>query len=76
MPLKRASIEGLEGMKVFFAHGTKDELVTYKLGRAAAHTLRASGCVVEFHDYDMPHCTSSEEIEEMLDFITRVLPQP
>lgn len=74
MPLKSQKLDGLEGTKVFLAHGKQDELVTYSLGRAAANRMQASGLVVEFHDYDMPHRTDPQEIQDMLEFICRVLP--
>lgn len=74
MPLKNQKIDGLEGTKVFLAHGKADDLVHYNLGRAAADIMRSNGLIVEFHDYDIPHRTDPEEIHDLLKFINRVLP--
>eukprot|EP00892_Ulva_mutabilis_P008695 jgi/Ulvmu1/6198/UM028_0054.1 len=74
MPLKLTKVEGIQGTKIFLAHGTRDQLVQSGLGRAAADVLLASARKVQFHDYDMAHCTSPAEIQDMLGFIKRVLP--
>ena len=59
---------------ILLAHGTADPVVALPLGTAARDYLKAQGYEVEWHDYPMPHSVSPAEINDIRQFLTRVLP--
>lgn len=58
---------------IFLAHGTHDEVVTLDRGEASRDALQALGHTVEWHEYLMGHAVSPLEIEELNDWLVRVL---
>ena len=58
---------------VFLAHGTHDEVVTLDRAEASRDALLAMGHPVEWHEYLMGHAVSPLEIEELNEFLVRVL---
>lgn len=48
---------------IFAAHGTVDEVLSFKLGLAARDLLIERAYRVEWHDYPMPHSVCPEEIK-------------
>jgi phospholipase/carboxylesterase len=61
-------------LPVFMAHGSRDELLPLTLGERSRDALRARGYDVEWHVYPMPHAVCAEEIAQLRDWLTRVLP--
>jgi phospholipase/carboxylesterase len=57
--------EANHGLPVFSGHGSSDPVVPVALGRRAAESLRALGCVVEAHDYPMQHAVCPDEISHI-----------
>ena len=57
----------LKRLKIFIAHGTADNILTYANGKAASDYLYSLGLNPEFHKYEgMPHSISNEEIADLL----------
>jgi phospholipase/carboxylesterase len=61
-------------LPVFMAHGSRDELLPKMLGERSRDALRARGYDVEWHAYPMAHAVCAEEIAQLRDWLTRVLP--
>lgn len=58
---------------VFMAHGQNDPVVPYAAGWAAAEKLKGWGCVVEWHEYPMPHTVCMEEIQDIEAWLSHCL---
>lgn len=50
----------LKGLRVFWAHGTKDEMISYQRGRASAKLLEKAGAAVSFCTADVEHRVGRE----------------
>ena len=59
---------------IFMAHGQFDNVVAMMLGTRSRDYLKANGYSVEWHDYPMAHSVSAEEVADIRQFLTRVLP--
>jgi phospholipase/carboxylesterase len=59
---------------VFLAHGVQDPVLPLALGSAARDTLRALRYTVEWHEYPMPHSVCPAELDDIRQFLYRVLP--
>jgi phospholipase/carboxylesterase len=59
---------------IFMAHGQFDNVVAMMLGTRSRDYLKANGYSVEWHDYPMAHAVSAEEVADIRQFLTRVLP--
>ena len=64
---------GSKAVPVFLAHGTQHPVVPMARGAASRDALKAAGYAVEWHDYQMPHSVSAEEIADIAAFMQRVL---
>lgn len=60
-------------LPVFMAHGRQDDVVTMDRALAARDTLSALGLPHEWHEYDMGHEVSIEEIRDINAWLLRVL---
>jgi phospholipase/carboxylesterase len=58
---------------VFIAHGTLDQVVPLAGSRQAAQVLRAAGLPVDLREYPMAHQITHEVLEDLSDFLRRVL---
>ncbi len=58
---------------IFMAHGTDDDVVLVSRGQAAQASLAALGYQVEWHDYPMAHSLCLEEVEDINDWLAKVL---
>jgi len=58
---------------VFLAHGTADTVVPYFMGQQAHQLLIQLGLPVEWHSYEMPHSLCVEEINDIRDWLLRIL---
>ena len=54
-------------------HGTRDPMVSVKLGRAACERLAGMGYTVDYSEYPMEHTVCIEEIAEISRWLQRVL---
>jgi phospholipase/carboxylesterase len=59
---------------IFMAHGTLDPLVPLALGEGSRELLASRGYDVDWRTYPMPHSVSAEEVADMGEWLSRVLP--
>jgi len=58
---------------VFVGHGRFDSVIPERAGRHAAETLSEWGMRCEYRDYPMDHSVCVEELEQIRDWLVRVL---
>lgn len=61
-------------LPIWMAHGRHDSVITLATAQSSQQTLEAAGYEVEWHEYEMPHSVCEEEINDIRDFLLRVLP--
>lgn len=59
------SLENLSRTPVFMGHGRQDTVIPLALAKLGAETLVKSGVTLEWHEYDMPHAISLQEINDL-----------
>lgn len=60
---------------IFMAHGRQDTVVSLAHAEQSRDILQALGYQIEWHTYQMQHTLCPEEIEDIGQWLTRVLPQ-
>ncbi len=58
---------------IFIAHGRQDDMIPIDYARASRDALRLAGHPVEWREYDMPHATCSDEVDDIGDWLRRIL---
>ncbi|MFT3801135.1 MAG: alpha/beta hydrolase [Burkholderiaceae bacterium] len=58
---------------IFMAHGTQDPMVPIERAEASRDALRALGYAVQWHAYPMPHSVCPEEVDDISDWLVKVL---
>lgn len=58
---------------IFIAHGIFDPIVPLMLGQQAKEQLEGLGYTVNWHSYAMPHTVIPEEIEDIGNFLQKIL---
>lgn len=61
-------------LPIWMAHGRHDSVITLATAQSSKQTLEAAGYEVEWHEYEMPHSVCEEEINDIRDFLLRILP--
>jgi phospholipase/carboxylesterase len=61
------------GVPVFLGHGSDDGVVPMSRGAASRDVLVALGHPVEWHDYPIGHSVCEQEVEDLNDWLLRVL---
>lgn len=61
-------------LPIWMAHGRQDSVITLATAQSSRQTLEAAGYAVEWHEYDMPHSVCEAEIDDIRQFLLRVLP--
>jgi len=61
------------GVPVFLAHGTVDPIIPIARATASRDALRALGCVVDWHEYAMPHSVHPQEVVDLNRWLHRLL---
>lgn len=61
-------------LPIWMAHGRHDSVITLSTAESSRQTLEAAGYKVEWHEYDMPHSVCEAEINDIREFLLRVLP--
>ena len=59
---------------IFLAHGSQDPLISLGLSERSRAVLADLGCIVEIHTYPIPHSVCPEEIRDIANWLSRVLP--
>jgi len=60
-------------LPIFIAHGAFDNVITMDLAQASADCLRQHGYDVTWREYPMAHSVCMEEIDDIRDFLFRLL---
>ncbi|QVL45973.1 MAG: dienelactone hydrolase family protein [Methylophilaceae bacterium] len=58
---------------ILMAHGTADDVIRIETSRVSLSLLEAEHYPVEWHEYDMAHSLSIEEINDIRAFLLRVM---
>jgi len=61
-------------LPIWMAHGRQDSVITLATAQSSRQMLEATGYAVEWHEYDMPHSVCEAEIDDIRQFLLRVLP--
>jgi len=65
--------EANRDVPIFLAHGRMDPVVPYARGIATRDALVELGHAVEWHEYPMQHAVCQEEIDDVQDWLLKVL---
>jgi len=60
-------------LPIFMAHGTYDNVIVIDLAKSSSDFLEQLGYPVSWHEYPMAHSVCMEEIDDIRDFLQRVL---
>lgn len=71
--LAEEAVDTNKATPILMAHGEQDEVVPVFLGNAASKVLSDNGFDVSWHTYQMQHNVCMKEIEDIHDFLMRVL---
>jgi len=78
LPLKNQLTEkqhpANQQLPIWMAHGRQDSVINLATAQSSRQTLEAAGYAVEWHEYDMPHSVCEAEIDDIRQFLLRVLP--
>jgi len=61
-------------LPIWMAHGRQDSVITLSTAQSSRQALESAGYKVEWHEYEMPHSVCEEEVNDIRDFLLRVLP--
>lgn len=61
-----------KGLPIFMAHGQYDETINIAYAERSLQALRDAGFGVEWHTYPIPHSVSSEEVNDIADWLKRL----
>lgn len=59
---------------IWMAHGRQDGVITLATAQSSRAALEAAGYAVEWHEYEMAHSVCEAEIDDIRQFLLRVLP--
>ncbi len=59
---------------IWMAHGRFDNVIALSTAQSSREVLEDAGYSLEWHEYDMPHSVSEQEINDIRNFLLRVLP--
>ena len=62
-----------QNVPIFLGHGIADNIVPLPLGIASRDQLLKLGYDVDWHQYPMPHSVCAEELEDISEWLMRVL---
>jgi len=58
---------------IFMAHGSSDSVIPMMLAAASKRQLIDSGYAVEWHEYRMAHTVCSDELDDIVEWLKRIL---
>ncbi len=62
-----------QGLPIFMAHGSVDDVVPFNFARSSRKRLHQAGYDVEWHEYPMAHSVIPEELQHIKVFLERVI---
>jgi phospholipase/carboxylesterase len=71
--LKAERSKANQDLPIFMAHGQYDDIIPLRRAEQSKQILEQLGYKVEWHVYPMPHSVSPEEIQDLSQFLRRVL---
>jgi phospholipase/carboxylesterase len=60
-------------LPIFMAHGEFDSVIALATSQASKAELTSAGYLIDWHEYAMAHSVCPEEIDEIRDFLSRIL---
>ena len=72
--LLAAKLPEARSQNIFIAHGRQDATITIDRAVAAKDFLEEAGYSPEYHEYDMGHEISNQELSDLIPWMARVLP--
>jgi phospholipase/carboxylesterase len=69
-------LAGRKAMRVFIAHGRRDQVIAVDFARAAAEQLRSAGLAVDYHESDAAHHIDPREIPAAATWLADTLERP
>ncbi len=76
LPMLQDAVDAITTEKlstpIFMAHGTVDDVIPVAIATASRDKLNAREANVEWHQYDIPHSVSMEEVEDLAAWFKRL----
>jgi len=72
--LLAAKLPESRNQSIFIAHGTQDATITIDRAEAARDFLQEAGYAPEYHQYNMGHEISNDELSDLIPWMARALP--
>jgi phospholipase/carboxylesterase len=69
--LEEKYLESAKTLRIFIAHGTKDQRVEYELGLKSKEVLTGYGYDVTFHSFEGGHTIDPESLKRVLEWINK-----
>ena len=73
LPNEVDGTSGSRDLPVFMAHGSFDPMLPMQWGQLSAKKLEETGFSVEWHEYPMAHAVCPQEIDDIREWLLRVL---
>jgi len=76
LPMQQDAVDNIAADKlttpIFMAHGAVDDVIPVSIATASRDMLTARGAALEWHQYDIPHSVSMEEVEDLSAWFKRL----
>jgi len=59
-------------MPIFMAHGSLDDVIRFAIAEQSRDKLKAHDAALEWHEYDIPHSVSNEEVDDLSIWLRRL----
>jgi phospholipase/carboxylesterase len=66
-------LDGRAGMRVFIAHGRRDQVIDVEFARSARQQLEAAGLLVDYHESEAGHHIDPRQIPEASSWLQQTL---
>lgn len=75
LPEHQALRQARNRLPIFLAHGTQDTVLPHSMGEHTHQLLQKMGQPVEWHSYKMPHTVIPTELQDIQQWLQRILSQ-
>lgn len=76
LPMTEAQLESVSSdkldMPIFMAHGALDEVIQLQYAHHSRDKLQARNATIEWHQYDIAHSVSNEEVDDLSTWFKRL----
>lgn len=59
-------------MPIFMAHGVLDDVIRLNIATESRDKLQSRNAAIEWHEYDIPHSVSNEEVDDLSIWLRRM----